>query len=90
MSEDERLTDFLMATIHVPYDKLGAFRSAGVGLSWIESLLHRDNLNSIFCSEWWLPAYACIGFGRRTMCARWNPNRLFDGCAAGSYGSRGG
>ena len=62
--EDERLTEFLMATIHTPYDAMGAIRSAGVGLSWIESLLHPDNLNSIFCSEWVAAAYANIGLVR--------------------------
>jgi len=75
-TEDERLTDFLMATIHTPYDKLGAIRSAGVGLSWIESLLHSDNLNSIFCSELVAAAYACVGLWATAHVARWNPNRL--------------
>jgi len=75
-SEDERLTDFLMRTLHAPYDKMGAFRSAGVGLSWVESLLHRDNLNSIFCSELVAAAYACIGLWATDNVSRWNPNRL--------------
>ena len=59
--EDKRLTEFLMATIHTPYDAMGAFRSAGVGLSWVESLFHPENLHSIFCSEWVAAAYANIG-----------------------------
>jgi hypothetical protein len=75
-TEDERLTEFLMSTIHTPYDKLGAIRSAGVGLSWIESLLHPDNLNSIFCSELVAAAYACVGLWATAHVARWNPNRL--------------
>jgi hypothetical protein len=75
-TEDERLTEFLMGTIHTPYDKLGAIRSAGVGLSWIESLLHPDNLNSIFCSELVAAAYACVGLWATAHVARWNPNRL--------------
>jgi len=75
-TEDRRLTDFLMATIHTPYDKLGAIRSAGVGLSFVESLLHPDNLNSIFCSEWVAAAYACVGLWATAHVARWNPNRL--------------
>lgn len=75
-SEDERLTDFLMATLHVPYDKMGAFRSGGVGLSWVESLLHPDNLNSIFCSELVAAAYACIGLWATDNVSRWSPNRL--------------
>jgi len=75
-SEDERLTDLLMSTIHTPYDELGAFRSAGVGLSWIESLLHRDNLNSIFCSEYCCAAHTCIGIFRTDNVSRWSPNRF--------------
>ena len=30
--EDKRLTEFLMGTLHTPYDAMGAFRSAGVGI----------------------------------------------------------
>ena len=33
--EEKRLTDFLMATIHTPYDAMGAFRAAALGcLGW--------------------------------------------------------
>jgi len=74
--EDSRLTEFLMGTIGTPYDKLGAIRTAGVGLSWIESLLHRDNLNSIFCSEWCAAGHTTLGVLRTDNVSRWNPNRL--------------
>ena len=74
--EDKRLTEFLMATIHTPYDAMGAFRSAGVGLSWVESLFHPENLHSIFCSEWVAAAYANIGLVPTANAARWNPNHL--------------
>jgi hypothetical protein len=75
-SEAKRLTKFLMATIHTPYDAMGAFRSAGVGLSWVESLFHPENLHSIFCSEWVAAAYANIGLVPTANAARWNPNHL--------------
>lgn len=75
-NEDSRLTEFLMGTLHTPYDQLGAIRTAGVGLSWIESLLHRDNLNSIFCSEWCAAAHATLGILRTDNVSRWSPNRL--------------
>ena len=75
-NEDERLTEFLMETIHVPYDAMGAFRSAGIGLSWIESLLRPSNLHSIFCSEWVAAAYAVTGLRPTDNVSRWNPNRL--------------
>ena len=50
-TEDERLTEFLIDTLGTPYDAMGPFRSAGVGLSWIESLFHPSNLHTIFCSD---------------------------------------
>jgi len=75
-AEDERLTDLLMSIIHTPYDKLGAIRAAGVGLSFVESLLHPDNLNSIFCSELVAAAYADIGLWATANVARWSPNLL--------------
>jgi hypothetical protein len=75
-NEDARLTDFLMKTIGTPYDKLGAIRSAGVGLSWIESLLRGQCLTSIFCSEWVAAAYAVTGLHATDNVSRWNPNRL--------------
>ncbi len=76
VNEDERLTEFLMDTIGVPYDMMGAFRSAGVGLSWIESLFREQNLASIFCSEWVAAAYAVTGLHPTDNVSRWNPNRL--------------
>jgi hypothetical protein len=74
--EDARLTDFLMATMHTPYDKMGALRSAGVGLSFIESLLHSDNLNSIYCSEWCCAGHVYTGVFHSDNVSRWNPNRF--------------
>jgi hypothetical protein len=75
-SERQRLTQFLMGTIHTPYDQLGAMRSAGVGLSWIESLFRPQDLTSIYCSEWVAAAYANVGVMPTDNASRWNPNRL--------------
>ena len=75
-NEDERLTEFLMETIHVPYDAMGAFRSAGVGLSYMESLFHPSNLHTIYCSEWVAAAYAVVGLFATDNVSRWNPNKL--------------
>jgi hypothetical protein len=75
-NEDERLTEFLIDTIGVPYDAMGAFRSAGVGLSWTESLFREQDLTSIFCSEWVAAAYATVGLFATDNVSRWNPNRL--------------
>lgn len=74
--EDARLTQFLMDTIHTPYDMVGAFRSAGVGLSWFESLLRSQDLNMIFCSEWVASALSTIGVFPMSNASQWNPNRL--------------
>jgi len=75
-NEDERLTEFLFDTIGVPYDALGAFRSAGVGLSWIESLFREQDLSTIFCSEMVAAAYSTVGLFATDNVSRWNPNKL--------------
>lgn len=74
--EDQRLTEFLVDTIGVPYDMTGAFRSGGVGLSFMESLFRPANLTSIFCSEWVAAAYAVTGLHATDNVSRWSPNRL--------------
>ena len=75
-TEDRRLTEFLMATIHTPYDAMGAFRSAGVGLSWVESCFREQDLHMLFCSEWAAAALADIGIFQTNDANRWNPNHL--------------
>jgi hypothetical protein len=70
------MTEFLLDTIHVPYDMMGAFRSAGIRLSWIESLFREQDLHMIFCSEWAAAALSYIGVFQTDNAARWNPNRL--------------
>jgi hypothetical protein len=74
--EDKRLTAFLMEHIHVPYDAMAAFRAAGVGLSWFESLLHEEDLAKMFCSEMVAAAYADVGIMPTANAARWSPNLL--------------
>jgi hypothetical protein len=74
--ERRRLSEFLLSTIGTPYDLTGAFRSGGVGLSWIESLLRDQDLSEIFCSEWVAAAYAAVGLHPTDHVSRWNPNRL--------------
>jgi hypothetical protein len=74
--EKSRLNSYLLKTLHTPYDEMGAFRSAGIGLSWIESLFREQNLTSIFCSEWVAAAHVAIGLFRSDNVSRWNPNRF--------------
>jgi hypothetical protein len=78
--EDERLTRFLMDTIGTPYDLMGAFRSAGVGLSWVESLFRGQDLTSIFCSESVAAAYSTVGVFAAGNVSRWSPNKLIRRC----------
>jgi hypothetical protein len=74
--ERVRLNKFLLDTLHTPYDEMGAFRSAGVGLSWIEGLLREQDLTSIFCSEMVMAAYSVVGLCATDNVSRWSPNRL--------------
>lgn len=74
--ESKRLSEFLLSTIGTPYDELGAYRSGGIGLSWVEALLREQDLTSIFCSEWVAAAHAMIGLLQTDNVSRWNPNRL--------------
>lgn len=75
--ERQRLTDFLMGTIGVPYGKMDAIRSADfMGLSMFESLLRESDLRFIFCSEWVAASHAYVGIWPTTNAGRWNPNRL--------------
>lgn len=72
--ERERLTEFLHATVGVPYDRIGAFRAGGIGFSWLESKLRARDLSSLFCSEWCANAHGEIGIFPNDNGARWNPN----------------
>jgi hypothetical protein len=75
-AERNRLTVILSGLIGRSYDSLGACRSAGVGLSWIESLFRDEDLSSIFCSESVAAVYAALGLVPAKNASRWNPNRL--------------
>ena len=74
--EAKRLSEFLVGLIGTPYSEIGAIRSAGIGFSSFESLLHPENLSSIFCSELCAAALREIGIMPTDDAAKWNPNRL--------------
>jgi len=74
--ERTRLTDFLHATLGLPYDTIGAFRSGGHAFNWIESHLQNEDLHSLFCSEWCAAAHADIGLFQTDSGSRWNPNKF--------------
>ena len=75
-SERDRLTHFLTANLHIPYDQMGAFRSGGENFSYIESLLRDEDLTSIFCSELVAAALDQIGISPAGNASRYNPNKL--------------
>lgn len=75
-AEANRLNKFLFRKIGIPYDKVGGMRSAGVGLSWLESKLRGEDLSSLFCSEYIAAAYRRIGLLRTDNASRWNPNKF--------------
>lgn len=75
-AEANRLNKFLVRKIGIPYDKVGGMRSAGVGLSWLESRLRGEDLSSLFCSELIAAAHRRIGLLRTDNASRWSPNKL--------------
>lgn len=75
-AESERINEFLISKIGIPYDKVGGMRTAGVGLSWLEYVLRNEDLSSLFCSELIAAAHRRIGLLRTDNVSRWNPNKL--------------
>lgn len=75
-NENERLNGFLHEQIGVPYDMVGGMRSAGIGLSWLESRLRGEDLNLLFCSELVAAAHSLIGLLRTENASCWSPNKL--------------
>lgn len=71
-----RLKVTLLNKIGTPYDEIGAIRSGGIGLSWVESLFRGEELASIYCSELVAAEFATTGLYPIVNASRWNPNRL--------------
>lgn len=74
--EKDRLSEFLHATIGLPYDTIGAFRAGGFGFSWLEARLRHQDLSALFCSEWVAAAHAQVGIFATDNVSRWNPSLL--------------
>ncbi len=74
--ESQRLSTFLLKYLGKDYDSIGAFRAAGVGWSWLESKLRRQDMSSLFCSEYCAAAHASVGVFCTDHVSRWNPNQL--------------
>lgn len=76
LSESQRLTAFLLECIGRDYDAIGAFRAGGVGFSFVESRLRKQDLSSLFCSELCAAAYAYAGLFPSGNAGFWSPNKL--------------
>jgi hypothetical protein len=69
-----RLSRFLNGHIGREYDEIGALRAGGFGFSWIESMLRKEDLSSLFCSELCAAAHNEVGLMNGAHAGRWNPN----------------
>jgi hypothetical protein len=74
--ESQRLTAFLLECVGTEYDAIGAFRAGGVGFSFVESRLRRQDLEALFCSELCAAAYAFTGLHPTGNAGFWSPNKL--------------
>lgn len=74
--EEMRLQEYLDSLLGTPYDRLGAFRAGGIFLRSVASLIHRECLSSLFCSEVAAAALSWIGVFQTRTASRWSPNAL--------------
>lgn len=59
------------------YDYLQAFRSRSLGFGWLEKALYgKENLTSVYCSEFVASKYRELDVFRTGNVSRWSPNRL--------------
>ncbi len=74
--EVQRLADSLFDIEEIPYDKVGAGRSAGFLFATIQALFRGQDLSTFFCSELIANKLSEIGIHPVTNASKWNPNRL--------------
>ncbi len=74
--EEKRLLKLLYDAVGIPYDKLGAGRSAGFLFASIQALFRGQDLSTFFCSELIANKLSEIGIHPVTNASKWNPNRL--------------
>lgn len=71
-----QLSRFCHGALGIPYDCLGAFRSRTLGFWERAALSRREQLNSLFCSEFVAAALRQVGAFPTRNASRWNPNKL--------------
>lgn len=74
--DSEQLTAKLEQFLMTPYDMLGAFRSGGYLFRTVQAMVHRENLDLIFCSELVVRALVHVGRIRTANAGAWSPERL--------------
>lgn len=73
----QALYDSCMSSLGMGYDFLQAFRSRSLGFGWLEKLLYgRENLTSVYCSEFIAARYREIDVFRTRNVSKWSPNKL--------------
>ena len=75
-SENRTLTRSLLNDLGTEYDAIGAIRAGGIGFSWLESMLHEENLSSLYCSELCANKHKLLKILRTKSASMWSPNRL--------------
>lgn len=74
--EIQRLRYLLDRSLGTPYDLVGAVRSGGLAYRTLQSVLRREDLASVFCSEFVADVLARVGVWSVRNAGSWNPNRL--------------
>ena len=74
--ESQSLTNSLFERLGTEYDAIGAVRAGGVGFSWIESMLRKEDLSSLFCSELCADEHRKLKLLRTKSVSKWSPNRF--------------
>lgn len=75
-NERHRLSKYLLGTLGRPYDSLGATRSGAKVWAILQSMLHKESVAALFCSEWVADALRHIERFDTDHVGKWNPNSL--------------
>lgn len=74
--ESDALTLFLVNGLGRRYDASGASRAGAKLWSYVQSQLHEENQEALFCSEWVAAALRAVGRFDTTNISSWSPNAL--------------
>ena len=74
--QSKQLTDFAVENLGRRYDYVGAFRARGAGFGWLERRLRKEDLRSLFCSEFVAAGWRAAGIVGWRNASAWSPNRL--------------